>query len=384
METIETLREHIKGRALEIAKLKASGKKIIGYAPGGFVPDELIYAADAIPLCLNNGGDAEPTAEALALTPRFICTFCRSQIGYWKLGEVLPYQLPDIMVVPIVDANNKLIADSFAYYAGYESFRWGVPHDKTPNDVAYFKLGLERFRAKLEEVTGNKITDERLAQEIEYCNERRSLLKEISYMRVGADPVISSADYTFLHYAAALADKDFYIQALRDICADLKVKRESAKQTGKVRLMLIASTYAYGDNRINDGLADLDADIVYEEVAEGLLPYLNNVELAGDLMQNLTDAYFTKRIKGPWDRPWNGRFEMLMEKAKEFDVKGVIWYQTLYRDGADLQAWSARKRFKAEGIHFEKLETDYTVAEKGPMKTRIETLVELVKQDEQA
>ncbi|MBQ6586639.1 MAG: 2-hydroxyacyl-CoA dehydratase, partial [Coriobacteriales bacterium] len=97
-----------------------------------------------------------------------------------------------------------------------------------------------------------------------------------------------------------------------------------------------------------------------------------------DLMEALVDCYFTRRIKAAWDRPWAGSFEPLEKFAKDFDVDGVIWYETIYRDGPDLQAWAFAKKFKAAGQSFVKIETDYTAAELGTMRTRIETFIELM------
>lgn len=129
--------------------MKKSGTKIVGYAAGGFAPLEMIYASGAIPVCLGMGGDPEPVTEAMSYTPLFLCTYCRSQIAYHKLGEVPYYQLPDLFVVPIVDANNKLIADSFSYYTDVNVFRFGVPHDKRPLDAGYYKHGLNLLKKEL-------------------------------------------------------------------------------------------------------------------------------------------------------------------------------------------------------------------------------------------
>ena len=99
MSTMERLSEHLKTRIPDLAKLKASGVKIIGYSPGGFMPEELVYAAGAVPLCLARGGDPEPTTESLAYLPRFLDTFCRSQIGYLMLGEEPLYSRGDITIL---------------------------------------------------------------------------------------------------------------------------------------------------------------------------------------------------------------------------------------------------------------------------------------------
>lgn len=56
-------------------------------------------------------------------------------------------------------------------------------------------------------------------------NERRSLLKEISMLRIGADPVISSKDYMALHHATFYADRTIHLEVLKEIRDELKIKR---------------------------------------------------------------------------------------------------------------------------------------------------------------
>ena len=48
MDKLQSLREHISARPAALAKMKQQGVKIIGCLPGGYLPDELIYAATTI------------------------------------------------------------------------------------------------------------------------------------------------------------------------------------------------------------------------------------------------------------------------------------------------------------------------------------------------
>lgn len=381
MDALKKLNDHLRQRPRELMGLKKQGVKVVAYAAGGFTPPELIRAAGAVPICLAEGGDPEAVTESMAYTPIYLCTYCRSQIAYYTLGQNVYYRMPDMYVIPIPDANVLLVADSFSYYTDLKIMRYGVPHDKRPIDAGYFKHGIENLVKALEELTGNKIDDEALKAEIIKENRKRSLLKEISYLRVDSDPVLTSKEYVALHHASFYADIDLYLECLEEIAAELKVKKaEKPAEITKPRIMLIASTLAYGDPRIDEIVERTDAEVVYEEVAEGMVPYFNNVELEGDLIDNIVDAYFTKRIRGPWDRPWGDRYDNLVEKAKEFKCDIVLWYQTLYRDGPDLQSWTYGRQFKDDGFVFVKIETNYNAAEKGPMRTRIETAVEMLNQ----
>jgi len=52
----------------------------------------------------------------------------------------------------------------------------------------------------------------------------------------------------------------------------------------------------------------------------------------------------------------------------------------MYRDGYDMQTyWYEKELRRKADLPMLKLETDYTVAEKGPVKTRVETFTELMK-----
>ncbi|MEJ2738682.1 MAG: hypothetical protein P8105_02400, partial [Dehalococcoidia bacterium] len=80
-------------RMSDLRKLKREGKKIVGYVPGGFMPEELVWASGAIPVGLNRGGDPGAVLKSAEFIPRFFDTFSRSQIGYWALGEDPLYQM---------------------------------------------------------------------------------------------------------------------------------------------------------------------------------------------------------------------------------------------------------------------------------------------------
>ncbi|WP_296705738.1 2-hydroxyacyl-CoA dehydratase family protein, partial [Algoriphagus sp.] len=206
MKSKEELTTHLKTRVSNLARLKAEGKKIVGYTPGGFMPQELVRAAGAIPVCLFRGGDPEPVMEALQYLPRFLDTFWRSQIGYWSLGEDALYRLPDLLVTPITDCHTKALSDSFDCFTDIPIYRIGVPHHKGEDAFDFYLSWLLSLKEKLEELTGNKITEENLRKEIEKNNRVKSLLNSISMMRKEADPIISSREFVWWNHASLLAD----------------------------------------------------------------------------------------------------------------------------------------------------------------------------------
>jgi len=375
MEAMERLSEHLKERPLQLKKAKDSGIKIIGYTPGGYMPEELLEAAGAIPVGLIRGGDPEPVAISGAYIPRFIDTFCRSQIGYYISGESVFYKMIDLLVSAVTDVNIKAIADCFDFYTDVPVYRMGIPHGKTELGYDYYLEGLGLFQKRIEDFTGNKIKDSVLKEKIEVYNRMRELLEEIGDLRKQESPPISGRDFMKLNHATFIGDSATMVEILEALCKELKGAGETGKK-GR-RILLTGSTMADGDSKIYDLIEETGASVVIEEFAEGLRHYWQRVNVNGDLLDALADRYFRRRVPPPFFRPSRERLDFVVELAKDFKVDGVIWYQLLYRDCYDLETFYFPKILK-EGadLNFLKIQSDYDAAETGPMRTRVETYIE--------
>ena len=378
MEAMKRLSDHLATRLTELTRLRKSGTKLIGYAPGGYMPEELVYAAGAVPVGLIRGGDPEPVAESAAYVPRFIDTFCRSQIGYRMMGGDPLYEIIDLLVVPVTDHNIKTIADCFNFFTNTNVFRFGVPHQKDEYAFEYYLAGLHALKNKLEEFTGNKIEDRKLREAIDLSNRMRELLKEISLLRLSERPPITGLEFAKLNHASFIADRAVFIDALKSIHRELKQKPPSGPKGP--RILLTGSTLAMGDYKVLEIAENAGANIVIEEFAEGLRHFWENVHVNGDLMQALADRYFRRRVPPAWFRPSRERLDYLIKLARDFNIDGIIWYQLMYRSSYDVQAFYFEKLLKKElDIPMLKVESDYDVSERGPLRTRVETFLEIIK-----
>lgn len=381
MEAMNKLSDHLANRLTDLTGMQKNGTKVIGYAPGGFMPEELVYASGAMPVGLIRGGDPGPVAESAAYVPRFIDTFCRSQIGYRMLGEEPLYQMIDLLIVPVTDHNIKTIADCFNFFADANVFRFGVPHQKDEHAVEYYLSGLHSLKEKLEEFTGNTIGNAKLREAIDLYNRMRELLKEISLLRLSEPPLINGQEFVKLNHASYVADKTVLIDVLDSIHHELK-ERPPASTKGP-RILLTGSTLAMGDYKVLELAEEAGANIVIEEFAEGIRHYWENVHVDGDIMEALADRYFRRRVPPAWFRPSRERLDHLIDLARDFKVDGIIWYQLMYRSSYDIQSFYFEKMLKKElDIPMLKIESDYDVSERGPLKTRIETFIEIIKAGE--
>jgi hypothetical protein len=57
MNALERLDAHLMTRLTDLNEAKEQGHKIIGYSAGGYLPEELISACDAKPVCFIQAGN---------------------------------------------------------------------------------------------------------------------------------------------------------------------------------------------------------------------------------------------------------------------------------------------------------------------------------------
>ena len=378
MEAMDKLSGYLRTRLVDLRKAKDEGRKIIGYTPGGYLPEELVLASGAIPICLIRGGDHSVVELAGAYICRWIDTFCRAQIGYGVSGDDPYYSIIDLLAVPITDNHIRAISDVLDYNTDIEIFPIGIPHMKEKTTLDYYLHGITRLKAKLEELTGVEITESKLREAISLCNRERELLRKISLMRKSESVPISSRDFVALNHGSFLADKEVMVEILESVYEELK-ERRAPSQEGP-RILLTGSTLALGDSRILDMIEEAGGVVVIEEFAEGIKPYWESVKPDGDLMEALADCYFMRRVPPAWFRPGRERLDSLIKLAKDFNVAGVIWYQLMYRESYKLESYYFPNMLNREtGLPMLTVESDYDPSEVGSLRTRIETFIETIR-----
>jgi len=372
------LSSHLSSRLVNLNKAKREGRKIIGYTPGGYLPEELVLASGAIPICLIRGGDHSAVELAGAYICRWLDTFCRAQIGYGVSRDDPYYNIVDTLAIPITDNHIRAVSDVLDYNTDIEIFPFGIPHMKEKSTLDYYLHGITRLKAKLEELTGVEITEPKLREAISLCNRERELLRKISLMRESELVPISSKDFVALNHSSFLADKEVMVENLESLYNELQ-ERAVPLHKGP-RILLTGSTLALGDSKILDIIEELGGVVVIEEFAEGIRPYWEDVKLDGNLMEALADCYFMRRIPPAWFRPGMERRDFLIKLAKDFNVSGVIWYQLMYRESYKIESYYFPDLLKKEtGLPMLTIESDYDAAEVGPMRTRIETFIETIR-----
>jgi benzoyl-CoA reductase/2-hydroxyglutaryl-CoA dehydratase subunit BcrC/BadD/HgdB len=378
---LEELAQIARARPEQLKKKRQEGAKLVGYA-GRFVPEELIHASGAIPYLMCRGGDPEPVDATMPYIIRFMSPYYRTQIGYHLLGIDLVMPMLDLIVLQASDVQESRIADIFDYLK-LPAHRLGVPADwEKTIALGYYQRHLTWLKQKLEALTGNPISDEKLKESIELMNNVRTTLRKIDLLRREPQPRIGGHDFIRLNHYSFYCDLEVLPDKLNELYEQL-LNAQSPFPARAPRILLIGHVVAIGDYIIPKLVEDSGGVIVAELLEEGMRHCSWNVDTSGDLMSNLAKTYYLERYPSSFFQPsWIKRAEIIKGMVRDLSIDGVILYLLSFEEIHDMEAPIIAKAVGEMGIPFLRLESSYEYSReaRGTLVTRIESFIESAKQ----
>jgi benzoyl-CoA reductase/2-hydroxyglutaryl-CoA dehydratase subunit BcrC/BadD/HgdB len=314
------------------------------------------------------------------MVPHVLCPFSRTQLGE-RLLKKNPYNsMMDMFVAPITCQHLKKVAEVWEFNREIEMFKLGIPQQCSNDfELEYFSERLKTMRDRLQGLTGNEITDEKLAEAIDLYNRMRGLLRDISFLRRAPGSPVTSLEFVKLNHASFYADPVFMVDYLEYLYGELKGK-EADSGAKAPRILLIGPNMGYGDYKVLEMVAAAGGEIAVEELCEGVRYYWHDIESNGDAFQAFTRGYLSERIPCGFMRDASRkRLDFAFKLIDEFKVSGVIWYELLYCETYDSESYYFAEEMGKRGIPMLILESSYSTADTGQMKTRIDAFMEIVK-----
>jgi benzoyl-CoA reductase/2-hydroxyglutaryl-CoA dehydratase subunit BcrC/BadD/HgdB len=373
------LDKHIRDRPAQLIEAKEKGIKIVGYFPGNYVPEELIYASGAIPLCLIHGGNPQSADAALSIVPQVICPFARAQIGERLLKQNPYYNMIDMLIAPVTCQHLRKVAEIWEYRNEMEIFKLGIPQQYGNDfEVEYYHDRLVSLREKLQALTNTEIDDKKLYYAIELYNRIRELFRKINLTRQADPPGLSTLDFIKLNHASFYADPVFMVEVLESVYREI-LDRQHIVKTNTPRILLLGPNIGYGDYTVLEMVEVAGGDIVVEEICEGIRYYRNDIDTQSDPFQALTKGYLTDRLPCAFMRnSAKKRFDHTLKLIEDFNVSGVIWYELLCCETYDSEAYYFAEKLGERNIPFLILESDYSTAVTGQLATRTKAFIEIL------
>lgn len=380
MEYLDFVLSEIHGlRIRELQEAKSQGRKVVGTFCV-FVPEEIVWAADAIQVGLCAGAEAG-TEAAEKILPRNTCALIKSFVGF-KLARLCPFfESCDLIVGETTCDGKKKAYEVFSEYAPI--YVMEIPQMKQSCDRDLWKAEVLRFKSAVENLTGREITADRLKEAIKLINARRRVLQRLNQLRAAEPLPISGRDVLLVNQVSFYDDPARFTQKIGELCDELehKIQRKEGVADGAVRVMLSGCPMAIPNWKLPYIIESSGAIVVGEESCVGTRNTRDLVDEGGETLNELIDALVDRymRIDCACFTPNQERLEHIVEMARGLHVKGVIHYGLSFCHPYAIESFKVEKTLAKAGIPMLAIETDYSMEDVEQLKTRVEAFVEMIR-----
>ncbi len=382
MEYFDFVMSEVHGlRIKELLDAKAEGRKVIGTFCV-FVPEELVLAVNGVCVGLCAGAEFG-FEEAEKYLPRNTCSLIKSAFGF-KLGKVCPYiESSDLIVGENTCDGKKKAYESYKDIVG-NLYVMDLPQMKSPEGRALLKAEYKKFAAKLEEISGVKITVETLKKGIEIANNKRKAIHRLSALRAADPSPISGLDGLLANQIYFYDDPIRFTSSVNALCDELEVRvkeQHGVFPKNTPRLLISGCPMAVPNWKLPYIIETSNAVIVGEEMCTGERGTQNLVQPKGNTVDELIDAivdrYFC--IDCAVFTPNEGRLDHIKKMVKEYHADGIVHYGLQFCQPYQMESKILERELEKAGVPVLLIETDYSQEDAGQIKTRIEAFIERIK-----
>lgn len=366
-------------RPAELIEHQKKGGKVFGTFCV-YVPDEIVFAADAIATGLCGGSQFwVPGGEKVL--PTSTCPLIKASVGA-RLDKTCPFfRIADMYVGETTcDGKKKaweILAEDVPVHV------MDLPQMKRPKDFVAWADEIKIFLEKVEELTGNKITAEKLNNAIKLINDKRRALARLYELRKNENLPISGKDVLLISQIAFYDDPTRFASMTNKLCDELeeRVKNNvSVFPVGTKRIMLTGTPLAIPNWKLHHIIETSGAAVVVEEMCTGTRYFENIVDETKTTLDEQIEALSNRYmgINCACFTPNEGRIKDILRLAEEYQVDGIIDVNLKFCNLYDTEGYKVERAIKEAGIPILGIETDYTDQDAEQLRTRIGAFVEML------
>lgn len=368
-------------RLAELIDAQENGTKIVGVYCA-YAPEELVLAAGAIPVSICSGTHSEDGALD-AVVPRNTCALVKA-IMTPLVGQTCPYvELADLVVGENTCDGKKKAYETLAPALG-KMYLIDLPQTRTSTSARFLKNEYIAYKERLEELTGNKITTERLQRAIEITNAKRRAQHRLARLRHANPAPITGLDALLINQISSNDDPERFTQSVNRICDELE--QRVAKGVGVAaidspRVLVAGCPMAPPNWKVPYLIEQTGAIIVGEESCSGERSFRRLVDERPETLDEMLDAIVERYLKIDCAvfTPNTQRLEHIDKLGHVLNVDGVVHYALKFCQPFELEGLTIERTLEQRGTPVLRVETDYSNEDSGQLSTRIEAFVELLR-----
>jgi benzoyl-CoA reductase subunit C len=348
---------------------KKKGGQVIGYFCTN-VPEEIIHAAGLLPVRIMGSSDSTDYADNHLQNN--VCPHGRSCFDLALKNEY--YYLDGIVFPHACD----LITTMYDYYKMHINlpyyFFLEVPHVITPGAISFFRENINLLRTSLENFTGKTVSDQKIRESIKLYNENRKLLRKLYSLNKNITGNIPGKTVHKTVLTSMLIKKEKHNLLLEKFLNN--PGKEIVVQTPNLTRIMLSGT-VLDQIELYEIVENAGGNVVIDDLCTGARYFWIDVQESDDPMTALAERYL-KNIPCPRMTPRNGRFEHLLNLARDYRVQGVISPLLNYCDDQLFDYPSIKNTLSELGIPILALEIDYSSSSFGQRQEKVETFIQVL------
>lgn len=345
-----------------------TGGKVIGYLCT-YTPEEVIYAAGALPVRVLGGHQTQDITEPHIYN--MYCSLCRDILGQALLGQ---YDYLDGLAFSSTCVHMNQVFDSWQRHRSpsFTHMLYMPANILNPSATTMLADEVRRFRRALERWSGQPISSQPLREAIDAYNQNRRLLRQLYELRQGDNPPLSGAEVLPIVLSSMLMDKREHTRMLEQLLKGLP--RQGSNGAG-VRLLTYGSEN--DDPEMVKLIEELGAQVVVDDQCAGSRYFWNEAPHEDDPELAIARRYIERPPCPQKDLEGKQRIPHLMGLIDDYRVRGAIFLQQKFCDPHAYDAPAIEQALKEKGIPCLSLEYDVVIPV-GQFRTRIEAFLEML------
>lgn len=356
------------------------------------VPEELIYAAGAVPVRLC-AGCFESSQIGEDRIPRDGCPLVKSSMGLTLQKGLSVFDCCDVVIIPTTcDAKRKLGEELSAFK---KVWMLEVPHIKyTDFSRRVWIEQLIALRRELERLTeaapaGRRITARRLQRRIEQGAVARHEMRTLLSLRSNCDPVIWGRQALAVANAYGFSAIEDWTRHLADLNRTLQTLPRMDRRlftNPRPRILIAGSPAVFPNLKIPSLVEEMGGLVVCDESCAGDRLLYDPVGPAEKNLKTQIAALGSRYMAPcicPSFTPNDDRLIVLKRMVRDFSVDGILYHVLKGCVVYDFEVHRVERAFKDQGVALLRIETDYNPEDVEQLRTRIEAFLEMLKTRQQ-
>ena len=360
---------------LKVKEIKEKGIPVIGsYCT--YFPKEIAMAMGAVTVGLC-GTSEEPIQEAQKDLPKNLCPLIQSSYGFAKTDTCPYFYFSDLVVGETTCDGKKKMFEFLGRIKDVHVMH--LPNVQDEAGKVLWKGEILRLKERLEEKFGISISDESVRLAVRKNNQIRKALKEFCGL-MKQDPVPMSGYELFqvLYGSWFKLYTDEILTEVQNLTERIRKETQSRRTTSGPRILITGCPIGGVVDKVVKTAKTCGATVAAFENCNGMKAFDRLVdEEAEDIYEALADYYL--QIGCSVMSPDRNRMALLKEMIREYRIDGVIEVVLTACHTYMIESGVVGQMVREEcQVPYLCLEPDYSTADKGQLKTRMEAFVEML------